>query len=211
MGLLDWAAPAQAVGGVLSSLSDIGANWYNVRMQREAWRREDTAVQRRVKDLEAAGLNPVLAAGNGAESSAPVRIGGFDAPNLTGGLMDRLQANLIKQQTARTEADASRARAEASMAHDNARFVHQYNNWRWLRGESIAENEARAAASAADRASTLATREWVALERDRIALKNDALNYELNAQFGKPGGWMQLLRGALGGVQSGLGIIKSLK
>lgn len=95
-GIDDLAIAGMALGGV-SSIANFGlglANYnYQKGLQQTMFNREDNSIARRVADLKASGMSPVLAAGQGASAGPVVAT---KAPELEG-LSDSalIYANLI--------------------------------------------------------------------------------------------------------------------
>lgn len=113
-------APALAIGSIATGgmLLDQYWNYKNYQLQKEQYNyekelqqtifsREDNATQRRVADLRAAGLSPVLAAGSPAGAGAVVST---QAPQIGKFGLDEKVAGLISM--IKMDADISRTREE---------------------------------------------------------------------------------------------------
>lgn len=128
---MGWMAAAQIGGEILDSWIESNsahqANRTNIQLARDqrTWEKEmsNTAMQRRVADLKAAGLNPVLAAsGAGASTpsvSAPSVSPTFRESNLAGAsvnaILTKAQLDNLNANTAKTLADARSANVNADI------------------------------------------------------------------------------------------------
>lgn len=123
--------PALVTGGLglIGDLFNFGQqkktqSWQK-RAQEITWQREDNATQRRVADLKAAGLNPVLAAGSAAAASSPIQIG---TPQLPTTAVDKAETmmNLMRQKEdiALTTAEKHRVDAQTMLTNDQ-----RYTEW----------------------------------------------------------------------------------
>lgn len=121
------AAPAiSALTGVANTGISIGnmgmqAHYNNLNrdLMYQSWAREDNAIQRRVKDLLAAGLHPALAAGAGASSSPPIELNSPQMDRIedigskvAATLQQQQQYHLTRAQAELTNAEAEKTKQE---------------------------------------------------------------------------------------------------
>lgn len=169
------AGATLAVGGG-NLISDIIFNKQRKELQEKIFQREDTAVQRRAADLEAAGLSKTLAAGGSAQAgpvvsmNAPKWEGENPANSFITGKMQAMQLQTVDAQNKLLMYQADKAKADADKQNLENDVFRQT-----MQGDIGAKNANADVAmrSAANKLSLLS------LEETQQALKNANLNLDL--------------------------------
>lgn len=207
----------ETLGSFIDPLFDIGKSAWDIYAQKKTWEREDNAVQRRVADLNKAGLSPVLAAGSAASTSAPISVNkptpGADflrtkeaAANLISmkqniatshaqEVLNNMQARKMQPEVAAADALRSMRTPDGKSAYTELGLT-MFDNA--MAGRDAAKAAARSAFAQADKAETEAERaKWDFDMYKRLGLAT-AL----------PGGLMGLI---VGGQQQGLSLADMTK
>ena len=128
----DLFSAGEVISGAINTIGSIFNNERNIDMQREnlayqrdlqqqIFNREDTAVQRRVKDLKAAGINPLLAAGGAASSGAAVQTTAPHSDNPDFNFMGNMLA--LKRQST----DISMTKSQQELVNEQRKGVKKEN------------------------------------------------------------------------------------
>lgn len=107
---------------------------YQKQLQQQIFAREDNAVQRRAKDMKAAGFSPYLAAGNAAGagtvvSTAAPHMDNSVSPQLSSYLQYKLNASQANANIDRTKAEELSIKNSAELTRKNIELAQLQIDW----------------------------------------------------------------------------------
>ncbi len=165
-----------SIGGLFSAgrANDIAAQnlqlqrdtyGYQKDLQQQMFEREDSSVQRRVADLKAANISPILAAGQGARAGAPISVTApqrSTAPQemMLKGLSQVRDIGLTAAQTALTLAQKEKTQVETGKGKVDLQFLQDTLRLRTVSEQ--AHNDARAAVAGLSRVEADRLRAYIA-------------------------------------------------
>lgn len=177
--------------GVQGHMAQVQSARYNAMQMKFAAHQSNTAYQRTMADMSLAGLNPILAAGNGpSQAMSPNSAMQVSQANTGGG--EKLGAQLAEQQIdrARARADIGLTQQQESNARSQQSNIHKENQVleetrlnkvqeRANIDSGTARNVAETTAAASLAAKNMADSERILAERDAITTGNKLRQYDL--------------------------------